>query len=284
MRTPARGQQALAFLHEPDGSPYRAGNGAVAGPGEDAAVYQPDARDVQGGAYEAVAVALPGQGGEVRFELTPSPVLLDARRDANGVGVSLVNRGNEPVAATALVSLVGAERGATVVARGSDVQHIPFVIPDWAVRATVDVSMEPAQYSRFTDFGITLFDSTGHQIAVEPMHQAYQRVTADLTKPRRTGRAELALFPGLAEPSSQERWTATVWIRLYADSLRAVDLGPVEMPLDPGATGKASLRMPEAPFTLGDAFHMLGVLAVRVKDQVWQREVPLAPPSPPLAR
>ena len=45
-------------------------------------------------------------------------------------------------------------------------------MPDWAIHATVDVSMDPAQWPRFTDFGLTLFDSAGRQLGKSPLNYA----------------------------------------------------------------------------------------------------------------
>ena len=43
-------------------------------------------------------------------------------------------------------------------------QEIPFVVPAWARGVVSRPAMEREQWGRFTDFGVTLFDSAGRQL------------------------------------------------------------------------------------------------------------------------
>ena len=54
-------QKGLAFLHEPDGAPFREVSGRPLGSGQQAALYRVDARDVVPGDYEVDVVAFAGQ-------------------------------------------------------------------------------------------------------------------------------------------------------------------------------------------------------------------------------
>ncbi|HKT58814.1 MAG TPA: S8 family serine peptidase, partial [Gemmatimonadales bacterium] len=59
VETNGRAERALAFLHEPDGMPFRDEGARTAGFGPQSAEYEADSRDVVSGAYEAVVVAPP---------------------------------------------------------------------------------------------------------------------------------------------------------------------------------------------------------------------------------
>ena len=52
-----------------------------------------------------------------------------------------------------------ARRGSRPSPRAARHQRIAFVVPAWAKGVVVDVTMDRAQWDRFTDFGVTLFDS-----------------------------------------------------------------------------------------------------------------------------
>lgn len=282
--TQAPGEQVLAYLHEPGGQPYREENGIGAGSGEQAGSYVVDARDVVPGLYEAVAVAPPLEGAAPTIVVDQSRLAIDATRERDGIAVRLNNVTTEAVASEPFVVLVGAERTATFVARGFETQHLRFQLPDWAVHATVDVRMDPAQWPLFTDFGVTLLDADGRQLGKSPLNYAFGRLHADL---RRGGAgsagAEVALFPGFADPRADQRWTATVSVRLYADSAHVVRLPEQAVTVAPGREARVLLPMPAFPLMLGDAFVPLGIVVVPDGDRAWTREVPLPAPVTPLS-
>lgn len=283
--TASSSQTALAYLHEPGGQPYRgAPEGISAGFGDDAGIFEPDATDVVGGVYQVVAVAPPNTGAAAGITVTPAPMLLDAARDRDGVVVTLRGAAADSVTARVVMHLVGAARMVPVSARGSAVLRIPFRMPFWASHVTVELVMDKAQWPRFTDFGLTLFDSAGRQIAKEPIDYALGRLDADISG--KAGPAEVALFPGFADEASAGSWSARVTIRLYADSSQALESsqgpGPVEVGLAPWATAPVRFAMPKPPWPLGDGFVPLGVLAAQAAGEIWTREVPLPAPGPVL--
>ena len=59
--------------------------------------------------------------------------------------------------------------------------------------------MERAQWGKFTDFGVTLFDSVGRQIEKSPLNYAVGRLQAELPEGHGDMPVELALFPGFAD-------------------------------------------------------------------------------------
>jgi hypothetical protein len=281
------GQKGLSFLHEPDGMPYRDESARPIGSTDREAVYQVDGRDVVAGSYEAVVVAPPAQPLSVNLRVIHSPFLLRLARDKGGAVATLSNTSAAPVNAQVAMLLGGGERVETVVARGSAVRRIPFVAPAWAKAVVVDLTMERAQWGRFTDFGVTLFDSTGRQIEKQPLNYAFGRLQAKLPDDHGNMPVELGLFPGFADPKGDESWTARATIRLYADS--AVALEPARaadstLTIPPGGTVTAGFSLPASPWPLGDGFFPLAVLVARADERSWTREGGLPLPNPPIMR
>jgi tripeptidyl-peptidase II len=277
------GQKGLAFLHEPDGMPYREESTRPIGPPQGEAVYQIDGRDVVAGTYEVVALAASQTLG-VNLRVTHSPLLLHLGRDKSGAVGTLTNTMTSPVKAEVAMLLGGAERVETVVANNSAVRRIPFVAPAWARSIVVDVTMSREQWSRFTDFGVTLFDSAGRQIEKQPLNYAFGRLQARLPGDHAGMPVELALFPGFADTTDQS-WSARASIRLYADSAIALEpAGEPAITIPGGKTVTSRFTLPESPWSLGDGFFPLAVLAARADEHTWTREGGLPLPNPPIMR
>ena len=280
------GQKGLAFLHEPHGMPFRDESARAVGAPQGEAVYQVDARDVVAGSYEIDAVAPSTQPLSVTVRVSHSPVLLRLARDSTEVIGTLVNTGTAAVKAELAMLLGGGERVETVAAKGSDVRRIPFIAPAWSKSVVVDIAMSREQWGRFTDFGVTLFDSLGRQIGKEPLNYAFGRLEAKLPEGHPDMPIELGLFPGFADTASDQSYTLRASIRLYADS--AVTLAPVRkdsiLNVPPGTSETARFGLPESPWALGDGFSPLGILAVRANDHTWTRESGLPVPNPSIAR
>jgi hypothetical protein len=285
--TGSAGQKGLAFFHEPEGMPYRDESARAIGAAEREAVYEVDGRDVVPGAYEAVVVAPPVQSLDATVKVTQSPLRLQLGRQGATAVAQLSNLTSTPASAEVAMLIGGAERVETVVARGSAVRRIAFQAPEWAQAVVVDLTMERAQWSRFTDFGVTLFDSAGRQIEKQPLNYAFGRLQAKLPEQRGNQPLELALFPAFADPTSQENWTVRAAIRLYADS--AVALEPAAaadsvLTIAPGKAASAGFTVPANPWPLGDGFFPLAVLVARVGEHSWTREGGLPLPNPALMR
>jgi hypothetical protein len=282
------GQKGLAFLHEPDGMPYRDESARPIGTADREAVYQVDGRDALAGAYEVVAVAPSAQPLSANVRVIQSPLRLGLTRDKSGVAAALSNLGSSVIRPETGVLLGGAERIETVTARGSEPRRIPFVAPAWAKGVVIDLTMERSQWGRFTDFGFTLFDSAGRQIEKQPLNYAFGRLQAKLPDGHRDMKLQLGLFPGFADPKADESWNLRASIRLYADSAVALERatpGDSSAAISPGRTETIRYVLPPAgPFPLGDGFFPLGVLVARSEDQNWTREAGLPPPNPPIMR
>jgi tripeptidyl-peptidase II len=283
------GEKGLAFLHEPDGRPYRDESVRPIGAANGAAVYRVDARDAVAGTYETVAVAIAPAPDALNagVRVTHSPLRLHLARNQGQVVATLSNATTNPVNAEVAVLLGGGERVETVVARGSSVRRIPFVAPAWAKTVVIDVLMDRAQWGRFTDFGVTLFDSAGRQIEKEPLNYAFGRLQASLPESHGDMPVELALFPGFADPAADESWTLRASIRVYADSavtLTPARSAPGSVTVAPGRNASAMFPLPASPWPLGDGFFPLGILAARVAEDSWTREAGLPLPNPPIMR
>jgi hypothetical protein len=205
-------------------------------------------------------------------------------RDQTGAGAILSNTTSSPVKTQVAMLMGGAERVATITAKNSEVQRIPFVAPAWAKSVVIDLRMDRKQWSRFTDFGMTLFDSVGRQVEKQPLNYSFGRLQARLPATHPDMRLELGLFPGFAD-STDQAWSARVSIRLYADSaltLQAAGESSITVP----AQGTSTVRfaMPEKPWPLGDGFFPLAVVAARTDEKTWTREGGLSPATPPIMR
>jgi subtilisin family serine protease len=278
------GQRGLAFLHEPDGMPYREESARPIGQPQGDAVYQIDGRDVVPGTYEVVALAAASQALGVNLRVTQSPVLLGLARDKSGATATLTNMTPSPVKTQVAMLMGGAERVETITAKNSDVHRIPFVAPPWAKSVVVDLSMGREQWSRFTDFGMTLFDSVGRQIAKQPLNYSFGRLQAKLPQGHGSMRLELGLYPGFAD-SSDQAWSGRASIRLYADSAIALTAsGESAVTVPAGGTATVKFALPEVPWPLGDGFFPLAAVAARSDEHTWTREGGLPPLTPPIMR
>jgi hypothetical protein len=247
-------------------------------------VYQVDGRDVVAGTYELAAVASGSPPLAVNVRVTQSPVLLQLARDNEGAVARLTNTTAAPVKAEVAMLLGGAERVETIVAKNSAVRRIPFMAPPWARSVVIDLTMSREQWSRFTDFGVTLFDSAGVQLEKQPLNYAFGRLQARLPSGHAGMRMELALFPAFADTTSQS-WTGRASIRVYADSAVALSpAGTTTISVPARQTGSVRFSLKESPWTLGDAFFPLAVLAVRADEHTWTRESGLPLPLPPIMR
>ena len=279
------GEQVLAFLHEPGGQPYREESATGAGAGEEAGVFQLDARDVVPGYYQASIVAPPLDGAAADLLVRQSPLAISAARTPEGIQVTLDNQSPDPVRTEPFVVLVGAERQAPIAGQGSSPPRVRYPLPAWAVHATVDVSMDRAEWPRFTDFGVTLFDAEGRILGKSPLNYAMGRLHVDLPERRGTStavQAELGLFPGFADPTPGQSWVTQVSFRLYADSAQVIRLEGDTVTVPPKARRTVTVPWRDPGFEPGTGFAPLGIVVVPEEDHTWTLEVPLPAPEAPL--
>jgi hypothetical protein len=268
------GQQGFAYLHEPGGAAFREVGGRPLGAGDQQAVYRVDARDVVAGDYQSAALPAPGGRLSVSATVTHAPVTVTVRQTGGTVAAELVNVTARAARLGVELRLRGAQRVDTIRARGSAIRRLPFEIPAWATGLEVDVAMPRSQWGRFTDFGVTVLDSAGRQLAQDPMEYAFGRLSTLLPEGHGGTAAELALYPGFADPGDDQEWNVTTTIRLYADSAVAVPPieGGGEIALDSRRKEGVRFGVPAPPWTLPPGFGPLVVFLVREGDRVWTRE------------
>jgi subtilisin family serine protease len=283
VETGGRAERGLAFLHEPDGMPFRDESARAAAYGPQGAEYEADSRDVVAGAYECVVVAPPGQPLTTTVRLTQSPLMLHATRQGGVVHATFHNVTGTPVDAEVGLHLGGAARSDSVSASGSAARRIPFVVPAWSRGVVVDVTMDRAQWGKFTDFGLTLFDSLGRQLGKQPLNYAFGRLQVELPEGHGDMPVTLGFFPGFADPSGNQQWSLRAAIRVYADTtvvLARADSGGRTIP--PRGSVTADFTLPNSPWPLGEKFVPLGLLVARTDGRSWTREVELGPAAGPL--
>jgi subtilisin family serine protease len=273
-------ERGLAFLHEPGGMPYRDQSARPMGTAEQAATYRVDGRDAQGGPYEVDVVAPPVGALAATVSVAQSPVRLSAVQSGSTITTTIANLASTTVKAELGFHIGGAERQETVAAQGPVVQWIPVVAPSWASGLEVDLTMDRSQWERFTDLGLSLFDSLGRQMGKQPVNYAFGR----LQVPMPDGHADMALkvglFPGFARADDRDPWTIHLAIRAFADTSRSLvpaSGGAASVTAAPGKTASLTFTLPaESPWPLPPGFVPLGAVSARIGDRVWTRHVALS--------
>jgi tripeptidyl-peptidase II len=269
------GQRGIGYLHEPGGAPFREGGSRPLGLGAQGGIFRVDARDALRGEYQVAASAAPGGLLSLSGVVVPAPVAIATSRAGDTAIAELSNMTARPVTAGVELRLRGAQRQHSVRTHGAAIQRISFEIPAWASGLEVDLTMDRDQWSRFTDFGVTVLDSDGRQVAQEPMQYAFGRLSTVLPEGHGDIRADLALLPGFADPADDRPWAVTATIRLYADS--AVAVAPLtanagQLSIAAGRRAAMRFRLPSLPWPMSQGFAPLGVVLVREGEQVWTRE------------
>jgi len=242
------------------------------------------------GAYEAVLVAPPLDGASATLEVQHAPILLRLVRDRNGAAATLVNLRDSALAVRTAVVLAGAERVQPTYARGGAAQTIPFIVPAWARGVIIETTMERAQWERFTDFGVTLFDSAGRQLGTEPLNYAVGRLQVGFPAGHGAMPVRIAMLPGFADSADAARgWSVRTSIRLYADSAITLQAEqgdvPVALTLPPRGTSTVRFALPaSSSWPLGDGFFPLAAIVAEAGATLWSREAGLPAPTPPVMR
>jgi tripeptidyl-peptidase II len=245
-------EDGLLMVYDPAGRPASADPDSLVTLGfgkTPAAVVTVPAEEMDAGVYEIDLVNPGTQRISVTLRARVAPVALGV---GTGGSLEASNAGASTVTLRVSTALAGAERRAEITGRGGAAESLAVVVPDWAARGEVYVQMPGAQWNRFTDLGVTVFDSVGQQVHATPMNYARGRQSFDVP-PRLAGHAALIeLFPAFAAPNSSEAWRATVRVRFFEDSL--TPLG-ADQSVDVVSGGRATLPAVTVPaLTLPDAF------------------------------
>jgi hypothetical protein len=232
------------------------------------------------GSYQMVTVASPVAPGKVAIQLRHSPFRLTAGRTNGEVRLIIDNLSDAPQDATVRAALLGGVRRATIQSAGGEERRLSFVIPAWARFMELDISVSPDDWSRFTDYGVTVLDELGRVVADGPLDYARGRLREVLGPAHADLPVTVSLMPGLADTTDTAPWEATVEVRFYAGSA-----APLRMPvgasavvsLPPGKTEAKVFVMRSSSWPLGDGFVPLGIVMTETEGPTWTREVALPP-------
>ena len=236
-------QRATARLYEPNGQPFRDGEEVALGradPGT--ARFTVRAEDLVPGVYELDVFAPPLAGATATARAALAPVgLADA---GAGGSIEASNPGTATATGRAVVTLVGSEGAFDVAGRGASPETLTVRVPDWAVRAVVDVQMPRDQWNVFTDFGVTEFDSAGQQVSQGAMNYAFGRHGFDVPPGLKGHPLTVELFPAFARVNGARPWRARVRIRFL---LREPSPAGEGAPLTVVAGGRAAVPLGRTP-------------------------------------
>jgi hypothetical protein len=271
--------QAFAFLHEPGGRPYRNG-GILPLVGGQPAVFRVNGEDARAGVWEVVVSASPAGAATVAIEVLQSPLAVGlVRTGERTMSARAFNPGGVPVRAGIGAALLGAELARSVTAPGKEGRELSLMAPGWARQLVVEVAMAPEQWGRFTDFGVTVFDSAGRRLEAEPMQYATGRLTLPLT-PGADKVLRLSLLPGLADTTDDAEWRAEVTVRAFAPG--DVALVPVArdstVSVSAGASAAVDLALPPIPWPLPEGYRALAGITVTTSEGRWTHRVGLPLP------
>jgi subtilisin family serine protease len=241
-------QRALVKLYEPNGQPFRdLGDADVpVGEGGDGTVrLQVRAEDFVPGVYEldVVAPALAGVTATVRA--AQAPVALTA---APG-GLEATNPGSASAPLRAGTTLVGAERRVEVNGRGLPTESLTVRVPSWAASAEIDVAMPREQWGWFTDFGVTVYDSSGQQVSTEPQNYAVGRQHISVKKEMAGQSWTIELFPAFARAGASPAWHATIQVRFLLEAPRPLGT-PSDVSVVAGGRAVVPVAAPPPPSAL----------------------------------
>ncbi|HEY6223774.1 MAG TPA: S8 family serine peptidase, partial [Gemmatimonadales bacterium] len=212
----------LVQLFDPDGRPETATEDSIVlvgyGKSPSSTVLVP-AEDVRPGVYELDLINQETTRAKVSVRGQQAPVALAPRDDGT---IEVTNVGDGTATLSAVASLAGAERHVAVAGRGAPAESVWVSVPHWARRADVLVVMPRPQWELFTDFGLSVYDSSGQQVDAAPLNYARGRAAFDVPRGLAGHSALIELFPAFARPDSVPAWQASVRVRFFGDSLEPI--------------------------------------------------------------
>lgn len=214
-------QQGSLYLFEPDGQPFRDGSNEDAGGSKPNTVRMSvRGEDVVPGVYEAVVVAPPTSA--LSYDLRAALPRYAVERIGTGPSAVIRNLGTELDSVELRSQVIGAVRTVSVTGRGATPEFVPVPVPQWASELVVEVRLPQGTWGRYTDFGVTVFDTSGAQVGQGPLNYVIGRKKIQLKPYHRNQTLSVELFPAFARLEPPPRWEATVKLSLLA--ARPVDL------------------------------------------------------------
>ena len=135
------------------------------------------------------------------------------------------------------------------------------LVPEWAARATIDVTMPREQWDDFTDFGVTDYDSTGQQIGQGALNYAVGRHKFAVPASLRGHPLTIELFPAFARDNGIHPWPAQVSVRFFLADPRPLGDGSDLRVVSGGRTAVPTGKSPD-DLTLPEGFGPLVELRV----------------------
>jgi subtilisin family serine protease len=269
----------LLALHEPGGQPFRDVPIAPAGHGPQRGAIEIDARDVRNGNYEAVLLAPPTSGVAARATIVPSPFRLGARLLKDSLVVQAHNHERDTLPLILRAAFGGAEQRMSLGDSTSRVTTALIAVPEWATEVVVDVRMAEADWSRFTDFGVSLWRRDGRLVGTEPLNYAFGRMRVEIPTELRGDSLWLELTPADAVPGRDTQWEVEVSIRYHPESPVVLDGGGSGvLTVAPGQSVSVGFPMSSWPVEIPVGLApLLTVVAIDEKQELWTREVRLEP-------
>ncbi len=260
----AESEEAILYLFEPSGQPFRGGSSLTAGQesGRVATVHV-RSDDLVSGVYEAVVVAPPTAG--VRFSLDAALPTVVLTAIEPGPRAVVHNPGTESLPVRVRGELVGAVRTEHVTGRHAAPVTLQLEPPHWATRLVVDVSVPRELWQLLTDFGVTVFEKSGKKVSDAPLNYAFGRLEIDLDSSTVAGGLDLELFPGFAHFEPPETWSADV--RIVFELPDPIPLGPDSMAaeqLDLASHDTRAVPLPPVPADIAIPDGLQALLSVRV--------------------
>jgi hypothetical protein len=275
--TQGAGSVALLAMHEPGGQPLRDAPLTIAGHGAEAGVVNIDARDMRSGHYEAAVVAPAINGVAVRTTIRRSPVRLAGSWLRDSVIVRASSLTQDPVNLQLRAALSGAEWQAVMSGSVSEPTDTMLVLPTWVRQLVVDVAMAEADWSRFTDFGVTIWHRDGRLLAAAPLNYAFGRLRIDLPQEAWGDTLRLELTPAAAIDDRPTPWRVEVSARFLLARPIAMDRGGSSFEtLEPGSSRRAAFGVPSWPVQIpARSTPLVTLMAVEQPGFAWTRETPL---------
>lgn len=266
---------ALMALHEPGGKPNRTQPAVPAGPGSVTGVLAVDAREVRRGLYELVFQAPTTRGVAVRGSVVRSPVHLEATGRDDSVAVLVTSLAAAPLDLQLRVGMLGAEVTTRMHGSASLPRDTVLVLPPWTGAAVLDVTMPDEEWSRFTDFGVSIRDRQDRILATMPLNHATGRLRLQLPRTWQGDTLRLRVTPAAALDTPATPWEVTLVVRAMLDQPAAIDRGGTMMAaLAPGATRRVSHAVGRWPAVVPAGWSRLMQLVVfDDDDREWTREV-----------
>ena len=249
------GAGATLYLFEPDGQPQR-NLSSVMSEGTNWTGINVTGDDLVPGVYEAVVVAPPSEAVSYALAAALPEVSLTAVTE-NAV-VSVKNTTSDRVTATLSASLTGAMLQQEVGGTGSAPHTVRVSQPTWADELVIEVALPSGYWHGITDFGVTLFDSTGAKLMDNPLNYAFGRQTVGLDSLEYKGDLVIELLPAYAHIEPQPEWGGQIRVQfvlaepLPLDTATAVD--SVSIRLAPGEIRTFNFPPVPAGFLLPDGF------------------------------